>query len=114
MSNLSSIPGTNVPPVSFPGIASGIDYNSIIQKLTSMTLAPTTQLNHQIATLNAANAELVKFNGLLSDVQDSLNGLSASALYNAVSATSSDTGVLTASGISGSTATPGTYTINSV
>lgn len=114
MSNVSSIPGTNVPPVSFPGIASGIDYNSIIQKLTSMTLAPTTQLNQQIATLNAANAELVKINGLLSDVQDSLNGLSASALYNAVSATSSNTGVLTASGISGSTATPGTYTINSV
>jgi hypothetical protein len=66
MSNVSSIPGTNVPPVSFPGIASGIDYNSIIQKLTSMTLAPTTQLNQQIATLNAANAELVKINGLLS------------------------------------------------
>jgi len=110
----SSIPGTNVPPVSFPGIASGIDYNSIIQKLTSMTLAPATQLNQQIATLNAANAELVKINGLLSDVQDSLNGLSSSALYNAVSATSSDTSVLTASGISGSTATPGTYTINSV
>lgn len=110
----SSLPGTNVPPVSFPGIASGIDYNSIIQKLTSMTLAPATQLNQQIATLNAANAELVKINGLLSDVQDSLNGLSASALYNAVSATSSNTSVLTASGISGSTATPGTYTINSV
>jgi flagellar hook-associated protein 2 len=114
MSNVSSIPGTNVPPVSFPGIASGIDYNSIIQKLTSMTLAPTTQLNQQIATLNAANAELIKINGLLTQVQDSLNGLSASALYNAVSATSSNTGVLTASGISGSTAAPGTYTINSV
>lgn len=114
MSNLSSIPGTNVPPVSFPGIASGIDYNSIIQKLTSMTLAPTTQLNQQIATLNAANAELIKINGLLAKVQDSLNGLSLSAIYNAVSATSSNPSVLTAQGITGSTATPGTYTIKSV
>jgi len=104
----------SAPPISFPGIASGIDYNSIIQKLTSMTLAPTTQLNQQVATLNAANAELIKINSLLSAVQDSLNGLSASALYNAVSATSSNTGVLTAQGINGSSATPGTYTINSV
>lgn len=35
---VSNIPGDNVPPVSFPGIVSGIDYNSIIQKLTSLTL----------------------------------------------------------------------------
>lgn len=110
----SSIPGTNVPPVSFPGIASGIDYNSIIQKLTAMTLAPTTQLNQQIATLNAANAELIKINGLFTQVQDALNGLSTSSIYNAVSATSSNPAVLTAQGITGSNATPGTYLINSV
>src|SRR5690242_15978636 len=96
MSPGSSIPGTNLPPISFPGIASGIDYNSIISKLTSLTLAPTTQLNQQVATLNAANAELIKINGLLSNVQSSLNGLSMSAIYNAISATSSNTGVLTA------------------
>ncbi|HKU69052.1 MAG TPA: flagellar filament capping protein FliD [Candidatus Baltobacteraceae bacterium] len=100
--------------MSFPGIASGIDYNSIITKLTSLTLAPTTQLNQQIATLNAANAELIKINGLLSTVQDSLNGLSLSAVYNAISATSSNPAVLTAQGISGATAAPGTYTIKSV
>lgn len=114
MSTGSSIPGTNLPPISFPGIASGIDYNSIITKLTSLTLAPTTKLNQQVATLNAANAELIKINGLLSNVQSSLNGLSMSAIYNAISATSSNTGVLTASGISGSNAAAGTYTINSV
>lgn len=111
MSNLSSIPGTNVPPVSFPGIASGIDYNSIIQKLTSMTLAPVVQLNQQIATINAANAELIKINGLLASVQNALTALSQPNMYDAVSAISSDTAVLTAQGISGGNATPGTYTI---
>jgi flagellar hook-associated protein 2 len=107
----SGIPGTNVPPVSFPGIASGIDYNSIIQKLTSMTLAPTTQLNQQIATLNAANAELIKINGLLSDVQSALTGLSQPNIYNAVTATSSNTAIATASGIAGGNAAAGTYVI---
>lgn len=111
MSNLSSVPGTNVPPVSFPGIASGIDYNSIITKLTSLTLAPTTQLNQQIATINAANAELIKINNLLASVQSALTGLSNANLYDAVSATSSNSAVLTAQGITGGNATPGTYTI---
>lgn len=108
---VSGVPGTNVPPVSFPGIASGIDYNSIISKLTSMTLAPVTQLNQQIATLNAANAELIKINGLLNDVQNSLTGLSNSNIYDSVTATSSMPSIATASGIAGGNASPGTYTI---
>lgn len=109
--SMSSIPGTNVPPVSFPGIASGIDYNSIIQKLTAMTLEPTVHLNQQIATINAQNAELIKINGLLASVQSALTGLSDPNLYDAVSAVSSQPSVLTALGIAGGNATPGTYTI---
>ncbi len=111
MSNLSSIPGTNVPPVSFPGIASGIDYNSIIQKLTSLTLAPTTQFNQQIATINAGNAELITINGLLASVQSALTGLSQADVYDAVAAASNDPAVLTAQGIAGGNAAPGTYAI---
>lgn len=117
MSNLSNVStgvlGTNVPPISFPGISSGIDYNSIIQKLTSMTLAPATQLTHQIATLNAANAEIIKINGLLATVQDALNGLSTPSIYNAVGATSSNTAAATAQGIAGGNAAPGTYVVQS-
>jgi flagellar hook-associated protein 2 len=107
----STVYGTNVPPISFPGISSGIDYNSIIQKLTSMTTAPLTQLNQQIATLNAANAELITINGLLASVQNALGGLSEPDLYNAVTATSSNTSVATASGIAGGNASAGTYVI---
>lgn len=111
MSNLSSVPGTNVPPVSFPGIASGIDYNSIIQKLTSMTLQPTVSLNAQIATLNAANAELIKINGMLSSVQNALLALSQPSIYGAVDALSSDGNAATAQSISGASANAGTYFI---
>ncbi len=77
-----------------------------------MTLAPAVQLSQQVATLNASNAELIKINGMLASVQASLNALSQTNLYNAVSATSSDTTAATAQGISGGNATPGTYTID--
>lgn len=110
----SQIPGTNQPPISFPGIASGIDYNSIIQKLTSLTLAPEVQLNSQLATLNAANAELITINNLFASVQSALGALSDPSLFNTWDATSSNLNVLTAQGLPGSVATAGTYIINSV
>ncbi|MDE2482979.1 MAG: flagellar filament capping protein FliD [bacterium] len=107
----SSVPGTNVPPVSFPGIASGIDYNSIITKLTSLQLSQNVTLNAQIATLNAANAELININNLLACVQNSLVGLSDATLFSSYAATSSNTTEGTASVLAGATPLAGTYTI---
>ncbi len=109
----SQVPGTNVPPISFPGISSGIDYNSIITKLTSLTLAPTVGLNQQIATLNAANAELITINSLFTSVQNALGALSDPTLFTSYSATSSNSAFATAQEISGQTAAPGTYAIKS-
>lgn len=113
MSGVSSsgATGTNNAPVSFPGIASGIDYNSIIAKYTTLTLAPTKTLQTQVTALNAANAELLKIQALFGKVQDSMSALSNPALFNAVSATSSNLSFATAAQTSGATATPGSYTI---
>ncbi len=113
-SNSSTVYGTNVPPISFPGIVSGIDWNSVIDKLTQLQLAPEQQLNAQIATLNNANTELIKINNLLVSVQNALANLSNPDLFSTYQATSGDSSVLTASGISGVTATPGLYTVESV
>jgi flagellar hook-associated protein 2 len=113
-SNSSTVYGTNVPPISFPGIVSGIDWNSVIDKLTQLQLAPESQLNAQIATLNNANTELIKISNMLASVQNALANLSNPDLFSTYQATSSDTSVLTASGISGVTATPGLYTVESV
>jgi flagellar hook-associated protein 2 len=101
-------------PISFPGIVSGIDYNEIIDKLTQLSLAPTTLLNSQIATLNNANTELIKINNLLISVQNALGNLSNPDLFGSYQATSGNTSVLQAAGIPGVTATPGLYTIDSV
>lgn len=109
----SQVPGTNVPPVSFPGIASGIDYNAIITKLTSLTLSQNVSLNAQVSTLNAANAELIKINSLLSSVQSALGGLSQPNLFNTWAALSSNLSAATAQGIPGVAASPGVYVVNS-
>lgn len=105
--------GTNTAPISFPGIVSGIDYNAIISKLTQLSLAPTTMLNAQIATLNNANAELIKISNLIGNVQTALGNLSNPNLFSSYQASSSSSD-LSAAGIPGVTATPGLYTIESV
>ncbi len=107
----SSVPGTNVPPITFPGVVSGLNYNSIISQLTALTLAPETLINAQISTLNSANVELALINNELQAVQTALEGLSNGSLFSTFDALSSNQNVATAQGIPSVVATPGTYVI---
>jgi flagellar capping protein FliD len=109
----SSTTGTlgNAPPISFPGIASGIDYNAIIEKLTSLTLAQNTPLEAENTSLNNQNKELIKINGLVTDVQQAITNLGNQSLFNTFSATSSNNAFASAEQIAGQSPTPGTYTI---
>jgi len=106
--------GTNIPPVSFPGIASGIDYNAIIQKLSALAYAPVQTDQAHVKTLNTQNTELVKINGLLASVQTTMTALTNPSLFQSVSFNSGMPSVATASQVTGQTALPGTYTIDSV
>lgn len=112
-SSTSTDSGTlgNAPPISFPGIASGIDYNAIIEKLTSLTLAQNQPLTAENKTLAAQNAELLKINGLIQQVQGAITALGDPTLFSSFSATSSDTSLASAAQIAGSSPTAGTYTI---
>jgi flagellar capping protein FliD len=101
----------NVPPVSFPGISSGIDYNAIIEKLTSLTLAQNQPLQTQSNNLTAQNQELVKINGLIQKVQQSITNLGDPTLFSTYSATSSNTAYATATQTSGGVPFAGTTTI---
>ena len=82
---MSSIAGTNsgtsgtlgdAPPVSFPGVSSGIDYNAIIEKYTADTLQQEKPAERQINNLNAQNVAILKITSLLGAVQDTLTTLS--------------------------------------
>jgi flagellar hook-associated protein 2 len=104
--------GTNVPPISFPGIASGIDYNSIIQHYTDLTLAQETPLKTKVTDLNNQQAELLKIQDLVAKFQDTFAAISDPANFSATTPTSSNSSAISASSIAGSVATPGTYVIN--
>jgi flagellar hook-associated protein 2 len=107
----------DVAPVSFPGIASGIDYDAIIEKYTAETLAQEKPTQAQINNLNSQNSAILKITNLIGAVQDSLTALSNPSLFNAFKATVSNAAdgstPATATQISGQTPVAGTYVINS-
>ncbi len=105
--------GTNVPPVSFPGIASGIDYNSIIQHYTDMTLAQEKPLQNKVTSLNNQQNELLKIQDLVAKFQDTFVAVSNPANLTATTPSSSNASAVAASAIAGQVATPGTYVIKS-
>ncbi|MDB5069290.1 MAG: flagellar hook protein [Candidatus Eremiobacteraeota bacterium] len=107
----STTVGTNVPPISFPGIASGIDYNTIIQKYTDITLAQEKPLETKVTALNNQQAELLKIQDLIAKFQDTFQAISDPANFTATSPTSSNSSAVNASAIAKSIATPGTYVI---
>jgi flagellar hook-associated protein 2 len=112
-SSAAATVGTNIAPITFPGISSGIDYNSIVTKLTALTLLPNTQYNNQITQLNAKNAELIKINNLLSSVQGALTALSDPATFDAYAGTTTDPLDAGATQLTGGSPTPGSYTVSS-
>jgi flagellar hook-associated protein 2 len=103
----------DIPPVSFPGIASGIDYNAIIQKYTAATQAQEVPYNNQLNRLTAANTEILKIQNLLGTVQDSMTALSNPSTFQAYTGTPSTAGVATLKQVAGQNAVLGTYTIQS-
>ncbi|HEY5350449.1 MAG TPA: flagellar cap protein FliD N-terminal domain-containing protein, partial [Candidatus Lustribacter sp.] len=106
----------NAPPVSFPGIASGIDYNAIIQKYTADTLQQEKPTQLQINNLNAQNTAILKITNLIGSVQDALTALSDPQTFNAFKATVANAAngspPASTSQIKGQTPVAGTYTIN--
>jgi flagellar hook-associated protein 2 len=110
-SGSGTVYGTNVPPISFPGIASGIDYNSIISKYTALTMQMATPLQTKVTSFNQQQAELLKIQDLLSKFQDSFTAISDPGNFTATLPTSSNSSAVGASAIAGATATPGSYVI---
>jgi flagellar capping protein FliD len=106
----------NAPPVSFPGISSGIDYDSIIEKYTEDTLQQEKPTQTQINNLNSQNTAVLKIQNLIGAVQDSLTDLSDPTIFGAYKATVANTtagsSAATATQISGQNPVAGSYTIN--
>lgn len=91
------------------GIGSGLDLNTIVDKLTALERRPLTQLRSAANDMQTQVSAFGKMQGLFSALQDASNALNTSSLWTRSVATSSNTGAVTATGGSGAAA--GSYSV---
>lgn len=94
--------------ISAPGIGSGLDVGSIVSQLMAAERLPLTSLENREKAFNQKLSAFGQVRSALATLQTALQGLSSSK-FQALSATASDTKVLSAS--ASSSATPGSYQI---
>ncbi|MFC6521249.1 flagellar filament capping protein FliD [Undibacterium arcticum] len=96
--------------LSSPGIGSGLDVNGIVTKLMAVESQPLTALDNKEASYQAKLSAFGSLSGALGSFQSALAGLTYPAKFQAVTATSADTTIITGSATSKAIA--GTYNVN--
>lgn len=96
--------------ISSPGIASGLDVNSIISKLMQLEQQPLTKLAAKEASYQAKITAYGSVKSALSSLQTAAATLAADSTFTGKSSTVSDTSVLAAA--ASSTAAAGSYSIS--
>lgn len=96
--------------VSSLGVGSGLDLNTLLAGLTTAEQVPVTHLTNQQSSYNTKLSAYGTLKSGLSALQAAAAALGTASLFQGVTATSSATGVLTASATA--TAKSGTYAVN--
>ena len=91
------------------GIGSGLDLNSIVDKLTALERRPLSQMKAAATQLQSQVSVFGKIQSLFGTLQDASNALNSSSLWTQSVATSSNTAAVTATGGSGAAA--GSYAV---
>ncbi len=86
----------SLPALSAPGIGSGLDVNSIVRQLMAAERQPLNALAVREQTFNQRLSAFGQMRSALASFQTALQGLSSGSKFQALSATSSDTKVLSA------------------
>ena len=106
----STTASTNSTNLAIAGVASGTDWQTIVQELGQAEAAPETQWEEQQSNLNAQNSAFGTISGDLSTLQTDIQNLQDSSLYESASVQSSSSSIATGTAASG--AALGTYTFN--
>lgn len=101
--------GGNISGINFSGLATGIDTESIIQRLTELQARPLQRLMARKSQLNARMSAFDQFQGLVRNLQTAAGALSTRNAFSILKGTSSDTNVVTVN--PSAEALPGTYEI---
>ncbi|MGZ8289030.1 MAG: flagellar filament capping protein FliD [Telluria sp.] len=96
--------------ISSPGIGSNLDVNSIVSQLMAVEAQPLSTLNRKEAGYIAKVTAFGTLKGALSTFQTALDALKLPAKFQGVTATASDTAIL--SGTASSKAVAGSYTVD--
>ncbi|MGQ9658032.1 MAG: flagellar filament capping protein FliD [Fimbriimonadales bacterium] len=97
----------NLSGINFAGLATGIDTESIIQKMTELQARPMQRLMVRKSQLQSRMSAFDQFRGLVNNLASAGGALSVDSAFNAVRGSSSDTQVATIT--SSTQALPGTY-----
>jgi len=92
------------------GVGSGLDLNSLLDKLTQAEQAPLTAIQQQQSSYQTKLSAYGMLQSALTAFQGSAKSLSDPSFFNATTAASSNTGVLAVTG--SATAVSGTYAVN--
>lgn len=99
--------GGSITGINFAGLATGIDTESIIQRLVEMQSRPLQQLMVRKSQLNARMSAFDQFQGLVRNLQTAAGALSTRSAFNILKGTSTDTNVVMVN--PSAEALPGTY-----
>jgi flagellar hook-associated protein 2 len=83
--------------LSLSGLASGLDWKTVVQELATAERAPETQWQNHQATLNRQNSTFGQIKSLLTTLQTDVQALKDPTLYSSRTAQSSDSSLATAS-----------------
>lgn len=97
------------PSITSPGVGSGLDVNSIIDKLMTIAKLPLTQLQKKEDDFNAKLSTYGSIKGALSSLQTAADALTNLATFNGRTASAADPTVLSAA--AAATAVTGSYNI---
>jgi flagellar hook-associated protein 2 len=89
--------------LSISGLASGLDWKTVVSQLAQAERAPETLWKQQQSTINQKNATFGVIKGYLTALQTDIQTLKASSLYDSRAAQSSDATIGTASANAGAT-----------
>jgi flagellar hook-associated protein 2 len=99
-----------IPSITSPGVGSGLDVNSIIDKLMTIAKQPLTQLQNQATDYNARLSAFGAIKGALSSLQTATNALTARTTFTAKTASVADPSVLSAA--ASASALAGNYSVS--
>lgn len=112
MSTTTSLTGTSSSSsgvnLALSGLASGMDWQTLVSELADAERAPETQWKTTQSTILQTNSDFTTISGDLSTLQTAVDTLKDPTLYQNATAQSSDSTIATASAASGASA--GTYT----